>query len=91
MWLHEGLWQQPLWHLPEPRPQHRQEHAGHADVVAGLALARRLAAGVDGHAARDVADRNLVAVLLDLHLLELDELWPPSLEVQTPTRSKDTE
>ena len=67
--LQERLRQQTLREGRKSGLDHRQVDAVDGDVVARRALAGRLSSAVDGDGARDVADRNIVAVFLNLHFL----------------------
>ena len=69
MSLQERLGQQTLGEGRKSGLDHRQVDAVDGDVVARRALAGRLSSAVDGDGARDVADRNIVAVFLNLHFL----------------------
>ena len=67
--LQERLGQQTLREGRKSGLDHRQVDAVDGDVVARRALAGRLSSAVDGDGARDVADRNIVAVFLNFNLL----------------------
>lgn len=86
MRLQEGLREQTLQHLLEPTAHQRQEHARDNNVIAWLGHSGHLAPAQHRHAARNVAYGHLVAVLLHLQLLELDELGATRLQVQPAAR-----
>jgi len=84
--LQECLRKQTLEHLGEASAHQRQKHSGHHDMISRLGHASDLSPAHNGHAARNVSDRHLVAVLLHLDFLELDELGATSLQVQPASR-----
>lgn len=90
MSLDESLAQQSGRHLPETGPQQWQENASDVHMVAGLRLTRGLATAQNGHRPRDMTDWHLIAVLLDLELLEFDEFGAACLQIQSTARFVNT-
>ena len=80
----DKLWQQPTSPIISCR---QKGYPSDSDVIPRLAAACGFTPGVDGHTPGDVTDRNLVAVLLNLDLLKLDELWPTGLKIETASGS----